>query len=166
MSIERLGQLREKHPKIALELDLVSGRASAETGLTHPQHKEDGVQNFIESCVLEVYDLIYEQGHSGFSHGYMMSMLIPILKDLPVTPLTGAEWEWRKINDRCYQNKRCSQVFKDSENGHAYNIHGYAFSDNGGRTYYTSGDSRKEVTFPCSYKDLETQYIIKEGTDT
>lgn len=163
MDINKLNELREKHPRVALELDLVSGRVSPETGLENTNHKQDEMQNYMELCVLEVIDTIYEQGHSGFSHGYMIGLLIPLLRDLPITPLTGHEWEWQKLSYAgSYQNTRCFSVFKDSPEATAYNSQGYAFSDDGGKTYYTSKDSRKNITFPCSSKDLETQYILKE----
>jgi hypothetical protein len=160
MNIERLKELREKHPVAALELDLVSGRVDAETGLVRPEHEADELQDRIELNVLEVLDIISEQGHSGFSHGYMCSLLIPLLKDMPITPLTGKDWEWG--TDICStQNKRCSKVFED-EQGRAYNVEGYAFSHDGGNVWYTNGDSRKYITFPCSNEDLETEYVIKE----
>ena len=163
MDINKLNALREKHPRVALELDLVSGRVSPETGLEKPDHKQDEMQNYMELCVLEVIDTIYEQGHSGFSHGYMLGLLIPLLRDLPITPLTGHEWEWQKPSYAdYYQNTRCFSVFKDGAEATAYNSQGYAFSDDGGKTYYTSKDSRKNITFPCSSKDLETQYVLKE----
>lgn len=163
MDINKLNALREKYPGVALELDLVSGRVSPETGAENPGHKQDEMQDYMELCVLEVIDTIYEQGHSGFSHGYMIGLLIPLLRDLPITPLTGHEWEWQKPSYAdYYQNTRCFSVFKDGPDGTAYNSQGYAFSDDGGKTYYTSKDSRKYLTLPCSSKDLETQYIIKE----
>lgn len=160
MDINKLNELRKKHPDVALELDLLSGRVSPETGLENPDHKPDEMQNYMELCVLEVIDTIYEQGHSGFSHGYMLGLLIPLLKDHPITPLTGNDWEWNHIGGT-YQNKRCPQVFKEGKNGMPYNCEGYAFSDNG-KSWYTSRDSRKYLTLPCSSKDLDTEYIIKE----
>lgn len=163
MNKEKLEGLRKKHPREALELDLVSGRVSPETGEVNPDHKPDEMQDYMELCVLEVIDTIYEQGHSGFSHGYMMGLLIPLLKDLPITPLTGNNWEWRKMDwadDE--QNKRCGRVFR--KNGVAYNGRGYAFSDDDGKTWFTSIDSHKNISFPCSSKDLETEYkYISKG---
>lgn len=48
-------------------------------------------------------------------------------------------------------------VFRKSD-GTAYFIDGFAFSDDG-VSYYTSKESFKNITFPCTSKDLETQYI-------
>ena len=167
MDVNKLNELRKKYPGAALELDLVSGRVSPETGLEKPDHKQDEMQDYMELCVLEVLDVINKQGHSGFSHGYMLGLLIPLLRGLPITPLTGHDWEWIKGlgGGDYYQNKRCFQVFKDGVDAVAYNINGYAFSDNGGKSYYTSKDSHKNVTFPCSSEDLKTVYMVKDGVD-
>lgn len=165
MNTEKLKELREKHPSVALELDLISGRVSPETGLENPDYKPDEMQDLMEFYVLEVMDVISEQGHSGFSHGYLVSLLIPLLRGLPITPLTGNDWEWVKGlgGGDYYQNKRCFSVFKDGANAVAYNTNGYAFSDNGGESYYTCAASHKNITFPCTSKELETEYIVKEA---
>ena len=155
MSEHSLEELREKFPNAALELDLVSGRVNPKTGEKIEDFKSDEMQDWIEECVLDVLDLIANQGHSGFSHGYFLSLLIPLLKGKPITPLTGKEWEW----DNEYgliQNKRCFSVFKDPD-GSAYSTEGYAFSDNGGKTYRTRRESRKTITIPCDTKQLETE---------
>ena len=162
MSEHSLEELREKFPNATLELDLVSGRVNPETGEKVKGFESDDMQDWIEECVLDILDLIANQGHSGFTHGYLLSLLIPLLKGKPATPLTGNDWEW----DNEYgliQNKRCFSVFKDSD-GSAYFTEGYAFSDNGGKTYWTSRESWKTVTFPCDNKQLETEYVIlKKG---
>ena len=158
MSEYSLEELKEKFPSAALELDLVSGRVDPETGKKIEDFKSDEMQDWIEKCVLDVLDLIASQGHSGFSHGYLLSLLIPLLKGKPVTPLTGNDWEW----DNEYgliQNKRCFSVFKDPD-GSAYSTEGYAFSDDCGKTYWTSRESRKTIIFPCDNKQLETEYVI------
>ena len=163
MSEHSLEELREKFPSAALELDLVSGRVNSETGEKIEDFKSDEMQDWIEKCVLDILDLIANQGHSGFSHGYLLTLLIPLLKGKPITPLTGKEWEW----DNEYgliQNKRCFSVFKESD-GSAYFTEGYAFSDNGGKAYWTGRESRKAVTFPCDNKQLETEYIILKRDD-
>lgn len=154
MNYNRLHVLKTKFPSVALELDLVSGRIDPNTGLINRDFKSDEMQDLIEYYVLEVLDLINEQGHSNFSHGYLTTLLIPLLSGKPITPLTGKDWEWDK-----QQNKRCCKVFRN-ENGTAYFIDGRAFSDNGGKTYWTSRESFKDITFPCSKEDLETEYVI------
>lgn len=152
MNYDRFYILRSKFPRAAMEMDLVSGRVNPETGLANPNFKPDDMQDMMEYNVLEILDLIAEQGHTGFSHGYLTSLLIPLLRDRPITPLTGNEWEWNGEH-----NKRCPMVFRKSD-GTAYFIDGFAFSDDG-VSYYTSKESFKDITFPCTSKDLETLYI-------
>ena len=157
----RLEELKRKYPRQALELDLVSGRISPETGLPNPDYEHDDIQDRMEEYVLEVIDVIDNQGHSGSTHGYFCSMLIPLLKDKPITPLTGNDWEWQRrevMGDELLQNRRCYSVFK--EGNRAYNVHGKAFSDDGGDTYFTCRESNVDISFPCSCKDLETEYVI------
>ena len=158
MNNDRLRTLRDKFPKAALELNLVSGRVNPETGLVNPDYEADGMQDLMEYYVLEVLDVIDNQGHSGFSHGYLMSLLIPLLNDLPITPLTGKEWEWGTTVDKD-QSKRCARVFRD-ENGAAHIIDGRVFSDDGGKTWFRNRDSWKEVSFPCTSEELKPEYII------
>lgn len=50
-------------PSGALELDLVSGRVSPETGLIDPEYESDPMQDAMELQVLEVLDLIDGQGN-------------------------------------------------------------------------------------------------------
>jgi len=161
VNYDRLNILRSKFPRAALELDLVSGRVDPEIGKENPNFKPDDLQDQMEYNVLEVLDLIDEQGHTGFSHGYLVSLLIPLLKTRPITPLTGKDWEWNKphFDDADQQNKRCPKVFRRNNNT-AYIIDGFAFSDDGGKNYYTSKESYKDIDFPYSSKDLETKYVI------
>ena len=158
MNYDRLYALRTKFPEVALELDLVSGRVNPETDLVNPDYEPDDMQDLMEYDVLEVIDTIDKQGHSGFSHGYLVSLLTPLLNDRPITPLTGKDWEWG-TRAGSNQNKRCSRVFRNDD-GTAYNIDGRVFSDDGGKTWFGSRDSWKDISFPCKSKDLEPEYVI------
>ena len=87
-----------------------------------------------------------EEHHSGFSAAYAANLLDRLFRWLPILPLTGGENEWVKVDDNCYQNIRCSRVFKDKD-GAAYDIKGKIFKDKEGYTYI-SKDSRVYITFP------------------
>lgn len=166
MNYDRWYILRTKFPRAAMELDLVSGRVDLETGFPNPDFESDDMQDLIEYDVLEILDVIDKQGHSGFSHGYLLSLLIPLLKSKPITPLTGNDWEWDKPHwiGAEEQNKRCPSVFRRDDKT-AYFIDGFAFSDDGGTTYYTSKESFKDITFPCSNNSLETEYVVLGNKD-
>ena len=70
MNYDRLYALRNKFKQAALELGLVSGRIDPDTGSENPNYEPDDLQDLMECNVLEILDLIREQGHSGFSHVY------------------------------------------------------------------------------------------------
>ena len=159
MNYDKLYALKKKFPRAALELDLLSGRVNKDTGLINPDYEHDEMQDMIELDILEILDIICNQGHSGFSHGYLVSCLIPLLKDRPITPLTGNDWEWDINVYGDDQNKRCPKVFRRKD-GSAYNTYGRAFSDNGGKTWFTNKESFKDILFPCKSEDLKTEYVI------
>lgn len=129
----------------------------AESELARIPKDEDGMQDLVNRNILEIVKVFSEQGHSGFSAGYVLSMLERLLRFKPISPLTGADDEWdedvcTRDGIRMYQNKRCSSVFKSVDaQGNVIScedIDGIVVSDNGGITWFTSGSFRKNVTFP------------------
>ena len=127
------------------------------------EHDEDGMQDMMDNNIIEILERFEEQGHSGFSAGYLIACLERLIRFLPLTPLTGEEDEWNEIGEGEYQNKRCSSVFKD--NGKAYDIKGKIFSDNGGRTWYTCRKSRVDVTFPYTPPTKPKKIILEEADE-
>ena len=115
-------------------------------GLFDSDSDYDGM---IGEAAMKVVRVFSDQGHSGFSGSIMLQILGKILDFKPLTPLTGDDNEWTKLNhdedDMRYQNKRCPGVFKDSD-GRAYNINGKVFVDSDGDAYtcllYTSPSPR------------------------
>lgn len=119
----------------------------AKSELARIPHDEDGVQSFMDKTILEIVEKFSEQGHSGFSASYAISVLERLLRFKPLSPLTGEEDEWNEVVPGLAQNKRCSSVFKNAD-GTAHDIDAIVVSDNGGITWFASGRFRKEVTFP------------------
>lgn len=118
---------------------------------------EEGMQNVINQNILEIVEVFSNQGHSGFSAGYALSVLDRLLRFKPIQPLTGEADEWRETSCRregvrSYQNKRCSSVFMDkTESGEVIrceDIDAVIVSDNGGLTWFSSGRFKRAVTFP------------------
>lgn len=108
------------------------------------------MQKMINKDILQVVEVFSKQGHSGFSANYAINYIQKLLKYEPITPLTGEDDEWIKLdynNAMKYQNKRCSRIFKDAD-GKAYDIEGKVFSDDGGETWYTCADSKVYIKFP------------------
>ena len=130
----------------------------AESELARIPEDEDGMQDSVNRNILEIVKVFSEQGeHSGFSTGYVLSMLERLLRFKPISPLTGADDEWHedvctRDGIRIYQNKRCPSVFKSVDaQGNVISCEdsdGIVVSDNGGITWFTSGSFHKNVTFP------------------
>jgi hypothetical protein len=124
------------------------------------------MQEAINKDILEIVEVFSKQGHSGFSAGYVIRVLERLLRQSFLTPLTGEDDEWAEVSEGFYQNKRESKIFKskDDFDGKAYYIDGKAFSDDGGKSWFTNRDSCVVVEFPL--KELpKTEYIILEKKD-
>lgn len=110
---------------------------------------DDGMQELMNRGILDVIKVFSEQGHSGFSASYALSILDRLLRFKPISPLTGEEDEWGAPygEDGTQQNKRCSSVFRNADES-CHDIDAVVVSDNGGITWFSSGLFRKTVTFP------------------
>lgn len=117
---------------------------------------KDDMQEAICSHVLKLLEVFAEEGHSGSSAPYAISLFEKLAKFEPIAPLTGEDWEWNKASDGVYQNRRCSHVFKQANrfNGQPYDIDGKVFWEWTGfegevtKSYFTSSDSFVPITFP------------------
>ena len=112
--------------------------------------KDSDYEGMAGDAVLELVKVFERQGHSGFSAGMVRNIFNKVAAYEPLCPLTGADEEWSEYRDGCYQNKRCSHVFKD-EDGRAYDIDGRIFREPNG-SCYTNRESRVYVTFPYTPK--------------
>ncbi len=115
---------------------------------------QDGVfndesQESICQDMIQVIELIDGQDHSGFSIQYLITHLPPLLKQEPLTPLTGEADEWMQFQDDLYMNKRCHRVVKYGENEPSY--------DTEGVVYY-------EKTIDSDGKESRTYFIEKPTT--
>ena len=117
----------------------------------------------VTKAILDLIEMFGSQGHSGFTASYTINAFSRLAMFKPLSPLTGEDDEWNELRDGSFQNKRYSAVFKESKDSTAYNIEGKIFTDNNGETWYTSGDSRVNVTFPYVVPDKpERVYKNKE----
>ena len=133
--------------------------------LTGDANKDD-MQILINADILQMVKTFSEQGHSGFSAAYAISLLKRLLDWKPVQPLTGEDSEWGEIRNDCegktyQQNLRCSAVFRDNQdNATAYHIYGKVFSDDGGKTWFSNQDSVVPVEFPYHVPDKAEHVLI------
>lgn len=127
---------------------------------------EDGIQDSVNKNILDIIEIFAEQGHSGFTAGYVLGMLERLLRWKPIKPLTGEEDEWNEPNKlgRHRQNKRCGSVFLD-ENGIATDLDEFMVSDNGGITWFSTNKfERTPITFPYT-PPVHPRKIYIEYTD-
>ncbi len=124
---------------------------------------EEGLQDMINEDILQIVETFSEQGHSGFSAGYALSIIKRLLDWKPITPLTGEEGEWVECGPNLEQNNRCSAVFRDNrDNTTAHYIYGKVFSDDGGKSWFTNRDSHTPVTFPFSVPEFSVRVLLNE----
>lgn len=142
-------------------------------GLT--EDSPDEMNQMMRKHILKMVQVFADEGHSGFSASYALSVLTRLLDFKPLGPLTGEDSEWVYVGDDgvspVYQNKRCSFVFKGAEG--AYNINGKVFwewfkDEETGEYFkssFTNSDSRVPVEFPYVIPK-EPEYIYAgEGSE-
>lgn len=124
---------------------------------------EEPYNDVVSEAIIALIKLFESQGHSGFTATYTINVFERLAMFKPLTPLTGEDSEWNEVETGVYQNKRYSAVFKEKD-GKAYNIHGKQFTDDNGETWYTSKNSRIDITFPYIVPDRpEKVYLNKES---
>ena len=133
----------------------------AKKELSKIDHDEDGFQDLMDRCIMELIETFAKQDHSNSTASYTLNIFERLARFVPLTPLTGDDDEWIECdNDGTEVNKRFSAVFrKGKNNSTAYNIHGKVFSNDGGRTFYSCYESRIPVTFPY-YPPTQPERVI------
>lgn len=129
----------------------------------------DEMQQEMNKDILKIVETFAEQGHSGFSASYALSVIKRLLEWKPIQPLTGEDSEWDEPyewdEEKTQQNKRCSAVFrKNFDNSTAYYLDGKVFSDDDGKTWFTNRDSFIMITFPYTIPE-KPEYIILDNTE-
>ncbi len=129
---------------------------------------EDGPNRWLAEGTLELLKVFSEQGHSGMSAPYAVALFEKLALWKPIAPLTGEDDEWNEVGESTWQNRRNSVVFK-GEDGQAYWIEGRVFwewathpeIDDGKpfKSYYTSRESRVNITFPWTQPD-QSEYVF------
>ena len=126
----------------------------------------DEYNAMMRNHILHMVEEFAKEGHSGFSASYAIECLEKLLRYEPLSPLTGEDSEWLDVSaygdNPCWQNKRCSRVFKEAD-GKAYDIDGFVFwswvTDEEGnkfKNHYTNKSSRRYIEFPYTPK---TEYV-------
>ena len=133
-------------------------------GMTEDSSDEMNVM--MRKHILHMMNEFAEEGHSGFSASYAISILTKLMDFKPLSPLTGEDDEWNNLVENYesvphWQNKRRSSVFKNAD-GSCYDIDGKVFwewampyeeGEKPYKSYYTCRESRVPVTFPYTVTD-------------
>lgn len=111
-------------------------------------------------AVIELIEVFAKQGHSGMSAPIVADLFKRLANYEPLQPITGRDEEWGDVRDLgdgmpWYQNKRCSALFKDGEDGKPYYIDAIIKRDQKGICWsgmawlseedYKTGDRNKMV---------------------
>ena len=111
------------------------------------QLEETDPNKWVQENILELLEVFSKQGHSGSSASYVIGMFFKLASHEPITPLTGEDVEWEKVDFQTLQNVRCSRVFKNINTGEVYDVQGKIFEEPDGARY-TSKNSLVNITFP------------------
>jgi hypothetical protein len=125
--------------------------------------KDDvGMQDGMNKHILGMVKLFSDEGHSGFTAGYAISVLNRLLRYLPLSPIEDTAEDWNEVSPGVFRHKRCSKVFKDKNkfNGRAYNREAKIFSNDGGESWFSDSNSREVIEFPYDVPTGPTRYLI------
>ena len=106
----------------------------------------DDSQVWIYQHLKKLLEVFSDEGHSGTSAPYTISLFRGLALFEPLGPLTGEDHEWNEVGGGTFQNNRCSHVFKDAD-GTAYDSNGKVFLEPNGAAF-TNSESRVNITFP------------------
>lgn len=117
---------------------------------------KDPMNKAMHDHVMHMVEEFSKEGHSGFSASYALGILTKLLDWKPLTPITDEPDEWNDVSTDSdhimYQHKRMSSVFKDGENGRAYDIDAVIFRRGKNGTTFTKGGYRHYIKFPYTQK--------------
>ena len=102
--------------KAKYELDLLLNKCEDEEGRK--------MQESINNNILEMVKIFSDYGHSGFSAEYTINILIKLLRQENLTPLTLKDDEFVEVAEGIFQNVRDYKIFKDKNkfDGKPYNV--------------------------------------------
>lgn len=169
-----------EHAKLELEL----------SGLFNEEG--DFYEGATGKAVMELIEVFAKQGHSGMSAPIVADLFKRLANYEPLQPITGKDEEWSDVRDLgdgvpWYQNKRCSALFKDGEDGKPYYIDAIVKRDQKGICWsgmawlseedYKSGDRSKMVgkrgyikSFPFTpktfYIDVKDVEVAKDDWES
>tara|TARA_R110000868_G_scaffold317483_1_gene578313 strand:+ start:238 stop:822 length:585 start_codon:yes stop_codon:yes gene_type:complete len=152
----------------------------------------DFYEGMTGESVMELIEVFSKQGHSGMSAPMVADIFKKLANYEPLQPITGKDEEWGDVRDfndgkSWYQNKRCSALFKDGEDGRPYYIDAIIKRDQKGICWsglawlneedYKIGDRSKMIgkrgyikSFPFTpktfYIDVKDVEVVKDDWES
>lgn len=126
-----------------------------------PDDCESYYKGYIGKSVRQLIEIFELQKHDEYSKYTTLRCFNRLVNDLPITPLNGTNDEWIKLGNGKYMNKRARFVFKDSQDGRAYNSNAKIFSDDNGVTWVFDERSKEYIDFPYDVPDEPERIIIQ-----
>lgn len=124
-------------------------------------NKNSDYDGMIGEAVQELLLVFQKQGHSGYSARLTATLFHKLIIGEPLSALTNSPDEWNEVSPGVFQSNRISHVFiEKAESERPYTIEGKSFSDDGGKTYFISADSR--VYFDLPGYPPKTEYVKVE----
>ena len=125
---------------------------------------KDEYNNMAKAAIMELLTTFANQGHSGFSANYIVTLFNKLAKCETLSPLTGNDDEWNDVSDMSgemlFQNNRDSRVFKDATG--TYFIEAIIWNESG-ESSYTNKDSKRYIkSFPFTPKTFYVK-VDKDG---
>lgn len=130
--------------------------------------EDDEMQQLMDKDILQIVEIFANQGHSGFSASYAISILRRLLAFMPITPLTGEDDEWEEpdVDRYTQQNKSYSSVFRNSKTNESYDINAVTFYYGDDTSEWNRGGVRYGITFPYAPKESSIKLVLpKEYED-
>ena len=121
---------------------------------------DDKMQKLVCENVIELLQAFSNQGHSGFSGGYILSLFSQLVNFNPITEVKDENLFWSGCGRDVMQHKKMPTIFKS--NGKTYWIDGVVFECDSG-TRWSSSDSKMIVDMPLRASDLKTEVILVDS---
>ena len=125
---------------------------------------KDEYNNMAKAAIMELLTTFANQGHSGFSANYIVTLFNKLAKCETLSPLTGNDDEWNDVSDMSgemlFQNNRDSRVFKDATG--TYFIEAIIWTESGESSYTNKDSNRYIKSFPFTPKTFYVE-VDKDG---
>jgi hypothetical protein len=108
--------------------------------------KDSDYDGMLGQAVLELMKVFAKQGHSGFSAQCTRELFNQLADYKPLSPITDDPNEWMDVSD--YGGPNDTPISQSTRNSSL-------FSNDGGKTYYSIDDPKRELVNSAPYKEIQ-----------